>query len=254
MDLNSGVVRTRGRLDRELRPSYLLTVTVSDNGVPSLSTRRHLSISLTDVNDNAPVFSPPSPHLLVAEATPRGGVVGVVTATDSDVGANAVVRYSLLSASVAASSSSPSGGDDAARFRVDARNGTLYADVDFDYEDVARRHYTLVVRAASAHLIADAVVLVSLTDSNDHRPVAPPRLAVVLANYAGGGHFPAGGRVCSLPGYDPDEGDRLRYSAVRGNSARLIHVDEATGVLTLDSRLNSDVTTNATMTLQISGS
>ena len=47
---------TSAALDRELNPSYNLTLVVEDRGEPSLSSEHVLSIDLQDVNDNRPYF------------------------------------------------------------------------------------------------------------------------------------------------------------------------------------------------------
>lgn len=43
-------------LDREAQSGYLLTVTAKDGGMPSLSDTTDVEISVSDINDNAPVF------------------------------------------------------------------------------------------------------------------------------------------------------------------------------------------------------
>lgn len=57
-------------LDFELSSYYLLTVIVHDSGSPPRSNSTQLLIRLTDVNDNSPVFFPPSQpfHLLETSA------------------------------------------------------------------------------------------------------------------------------------------------------------------------------------------
>ena len=51
---------TSAGLDREVTSSYELTVVVTDAGTPPLSANRDVRITVTDVNDNPPVFSPDS--------------------------------------------------------------------------------------------------------------------------------------------------------------------------------------------------
>ena len=50
-----GQLRTRASLDRETTASYNLTVAVRDQS--GKETIAHLPIKITDINDNAPVFS-----------------------------------------------------------------------------------------------------------------------------------------------------------------------------------------------------
>lgn len=57
-----------------------------------------LSVSLADVNDNAPQFNAnTSTSVTVIEGASAGSIVAVVRATDSDQGINAEISYSILS-------------------------------------------------------------------------------------------------------------------------------------------------------------
>ena len=61
IDTSSGVIRVKTSLDRESVDNYTLTVTVSDrdpNIADVKSSSVNLTISLNDINDNDPVFSP----------------------------------------------------------------------------------------------------------------------------------------------------------------------------------------------------
>ena len=61
IDTNSGVIRVKASLDRETIDTYLLTVTASDrdpNIADIKSSTVNVTVTLTDVNDNDPVFSP----------------------------------------------------------------------------------------------------------------------------------------------------------------------------------------------------
>ena len=52
----TGAIVTTKALDREKTSGYLLTVTARDNGNPPMSDTTDVEISVSDVNDNAPVF------------------------------------------------------------------------------------------------------------------------------------------------------------------------------------------------------
>ncbi|PWA24293.1 hypothetical protein CCH79_00020924, partial [Gambusia affinis] len=54
-------------LDRESASEYNITVTCSDEGVPSLSSSVTLTLQISDVNDNAPVFDRSSYQAYVVE-------------------------------------------------------------------------------------------------------------------------------------------------------------------------------------------
>ena len=61
VDTNSGVIRVEASLDRETIDTYSLTVTASDrdpNIADIKSSTVNVTVTLTDVNDNDPVFFP----------------------------------------------------------------------------------------------------------------------------------------------------------------------------------------------------
>lgn len=61
IDTNSGVIRVKTSLDRENVDTYILTVTATDrdrNIADRRSSSVNVTVTLTDVNDNDPVFFP----------------------------------------------------------------------------------------------------------------------------------------------------------------------------------------------------
>ena len=58
---------TDSELDRERSSEYNITVSCSDEGVPSLSSSVTLSLQISDVNDNAPVFERSSYEAYIVE-------------------------------------------------------------------------------------------------------------------------------------------------------------------------------------------
>lgn len=93
---NSGWLYLRGTLDRESRDRYELTIMASDNGTPAAHARSRIIIEVLDANDNDPRFLSAAYEFVIEENMRRGALVGVVGATDLDVGENAEIRYSLI--------------------------------------------------------------------------------------------------------------------------------------------------------------
>lgn len=70
-----GLLRVSGRLDRELRSSYDLTVTARDRGEPARSTKTKIAVKVLDENDNSPVFDPKQYSASIAENASIGAMV-----------------------------------------------------------------------------------------------------------------------------------------------------------------------------------
>ncbi|XP_021572413.1 LOW QUALITY PROTEIN: protocadherin beta-15-like [Carlito syrichta] len=162
---------TEGALDRESRAEYNVTITVTDLGTPALKTQHHVTVRVSDVNDNAPAFTRAVYTLLVRENNRPALHIGSVSATDADAGANAQATYSLLPPPDPRLAP-------AALVSVNADRGQLFALRSLDYE--ALRAFELRVGAAdrgSPALSSQAPVRVQVLDANDRAPVAlyPPR-------------------------------------------------------------------------------
>nr|XP_020011616.1 protocadherin gamma-B1-like [Castor canadensis] len=151
-------------LNREYISEYNITITATDRGKPSLSSRTSITLHITDVNDNAPVFHQSSYVVHLAENNPPGASIAQVSASDPDFGPNGQVSYSIL-----ASDLEPS-----ALFSyvsVSAHSGVVFAQRAFDHEQLRSFQLTLQARdQGSPALSANVSLRVMVDDRNDNAP------------------------------------------------------------------------------------
>ena len=89
-------VSVAGPLDRETTPTWEMQVEAYDMGTSRMTSEARLRVTLTDVNDNAPVFEFPSPSnrsLMVPHTLSPRTAFGHVRATDADLGPAARLVY-----------------------------------------------------------------------------------------------------------------------------------------------------------------
>ena len=87
---STGAVTSTRRLDRETGSStYQFKVIASDRGTPNRTSESIVMVTVTDLNDNSPVFSQAQFNTSIVENTTPGYNVTSVTATDADQGENA---------------------------------------------------------------------------------------------------------------------------------------------------------------------
>ena len=82
----NGMVKARGQLDYEERARHVFRVLAVDQGERPLTATATVTISVLDINDEAPRFSARHYAMSVTEGQAAGGLVGNVSATDRDTG------------------------------------------------------------------------------------------------------------------------------------------------------------------------
>ncbi|XP_063046160.1 protocadherin gamma-A11-like [Engraulis encrasicolus] len=155
---------TDDTLDREVNPSYNITILCSDEGSPSLSSSMTLSLHISDVNDNAPVFEKSSYEAFIMENNSPGLSIFTVKANDADWNQNARVSYLLEESSI-------NGASVSGYVSVNAESGVIHAVRPFDYEQI--KSFTFRVRAqdgGSPPLSSNASVKIMIRDQNDNAP------------------------------------------------------------------------------------
>lgn len=93
----TGLLFLSAPLDYETQRLHRLTVRAVDHGLPSLSSTQTLTVEVSDVNDQSPVFSQSVYNASVAENRDPGEPVIRVSATDTDSGNNHQLLISRLS-------------------------------------------------------------------------------------------------------------------------------------------------------------
>lgn len=64
-----------GLLDREKRSSYTLVIEAFDGGSPRMMGSMTLEVTVTDINDHAPVFNQSRYHTIISESLPQGSSI-----------------------------------------------------------------------------------------------------------------------------------------------------------------------------------
>ena len=149
-------------LNREAVPIYILQVSatrypVSDRDVVE-SLMVDFTITIEDVNDNVPVIPPPRPLYYVSEADAINTVVTQVVATDSDIGSNKALQYSIIDPST-----SP--------FEINRNDGTITIRQQLDFE--SQETYTLTVEVedlGTPPLSETAKYTIQIQNENDVPP------------------------------------------------------------------------------------
>ncbi|XP_030621306.1 protocadherin gamma-A5-like [Chanos chanos] len=155
---------TNGDLDRERQSEYNISVTCADEGMPSLSSSVTLSLQISDVNDNVPVFEKKSYETYIPENNAPGLSIFTIKARDPDWNQNARVSYILEESSV-------NGMPVSSYVSISADTGVIHAVSSFDYEQI--KDFMFRVKAqdgGNPPLSSNVSVKIMIQDQNDNAP------------------------------------------------------------------------------------
>ncbi|XP_026544521.1 protocadherin beta-16-like [Notechis scutatus] len=155
---------TQQPLDREQMSQYNITIITTDQGSPSLTSMKIITIDISDVNDNPPEFERSFYDFHLRENNIPGLLIGLIHAIDLDAEQNAKVTYSLLFGKIREEPAS-------SYISINSETGNLYAIRSVDYEDI--QNFQVMVRAVdkgSPPLSSETMVRVLISDANDNVP------------------------------------------------------------------------------------
>ncbi|XP_030251646.1 protocadherin Fat 2 [Sparus aurata] len=198
----SGEITVRTALDREEIPHYSLTVQAADEGDPPLSSAVLITITVTDVNDNPPVFSQVNHSLLLQEGEPVGSTILQLVVADKDTPKNGPpFSFHIVS------------GNEDRRFNVD-QGGLLSLSAPLK-KKAKPRHQLKIQVTDSGHppLSSICVVNINVTEQSKYPPSVVPLEVFITTS---GGLF-ANRVIGRLHASDQDLQDVLTYRLVSEN-------------------------------------
>ncbi|XP_040271402.1 LOW QUALITY PROTEIN: protocadherin gamma-C5-like [Bufo bufo] len=161
---NRYILVTDGNLDREETSQYTIELTASDLGSPPLYSKTSLTLIVSDINDNAPVFTQSTYNAFIKENSDPGTLLCTVSATDLDEGVNSDLVYSIVESQIDGSSVS-------SFVYIHSTDGNIYAQRSFDYEQIQVLQITMKVEdSGSPQLSSTVPVFIFIMDTNDNAP------------------------------------------------------------------------------------
>ncbi|XP_063784677.1 protocadherin gamma-B4-like isoform X46 [Pseudophryne corroboree] len=157
-------LETASPLDRETNSAYNITIIAEDEGSPPMVTNKMIYITISDVNDNPPVFDKPMYISYIPEHTPAGTSVHSVQASDSDDNENARIVYSIVNTNID-KIPVPS------FISINSMSGVIYAQRSFDYEQLREFQFQVMAKdSGSPPLSSNVTVRICIIDKNDNAP------------------------------------------------------------------------------------
>ncbi|XP_077154662.1 protocadherin Fat 3 isoform X5 [Ranitomeya variabilis] len=218
IDSNTGWISTLKELDHERNPTYIFTVVAADLGEAlSFSTSAIVSVTVTDINDNGPIFEQETYKGFVKESDAPGEVVGILSTWDEDTSdINRQVSYHIT------------GGNPKGKFALGLieNEWKVYVKRSLDREE--QDTYFLNITATDGLYVSQTVVEVYVTDVNDNSPVCDQ--VVNAASFPE--DIPPNKMLLKISAKDADIGinSEIRYS-LHGAGADNFYLDADSGEL-----------------------
>ncbi|XP_024947273.1 protein dachsous isoform X2 [Cephus cinctus] len=237
VDNLTGVITTAGPLDRERQSVYNFLVVATDGGkYDAKSTSIPVQISLTDVNDNAPVFGKYPFRATVPIGSQPGQNILRVTATDPDLGINGEIIYSFLRE------------EEKPKFRIHPISGVVTATSSLAQDNGKIYHLEVLAKdKGSPPRTAKGLIELRIGDVSDLIPVLKfqnETYEVVVQENSS-----AGTAILQVTAVRSDgRRQHISYSIGSGNDFETFSIDEDTGLVRvndpkrLDAELWNDVT------------
>ncbi|XP_058268065.1 protocadherin beta-16-like [Hemibagrus wyckioides] len=232
---------TTSTLDREKESDYNITITATDGGSPPLSSSMTIHFTVSDVNDNPPVFDQQSYTAYVMENNKPGTPISSVTARDPDWRQNGTVLYSLVPSEI-------NGLPTSSIVSVNSDTGVIQAMRSFDYEKLRNFKVQVVARDnGSPPLSSNVTVSVFISDENDNSPqiLYPAPEGKSLMTEMVPKSALSGSLVSKVIAVDADSGQNawLSYQIVKSNDPGLFTIGLHSGEI----RAQRDITESDSM-------
>uniref|UniRef100_A0A8C3XED6 FAT atypical cadherin 1 n=1 Tax=Cyanoderma ruficeps TaxID=181631 RepID=A0A8C3XED6_9PASS len=157
IDSSTGLILTARTLDYEQIKQHKLLVRAIDGGMLPLSSDTIVTVDVTDLNDNPPLFSQLLYEAKISELAPRGHFVTCVQASDADSSDVDKLEYSILT------------GNDQKIFVIDSKTGIIT--ISNLRRQVLKSHYNLNVSVSDGVFRSSAQVHITVISANMHSPV-----------------------------------------------------------------------------------
>ena len=218
-------------LDRETQENYILNLTVSDGGTPSLAIFTIVTFTVSDVNDNAPVLDAPS-LVDISESTLVGSEVARVHGFDPDLGVNDELSYRLTGSQL---------------FEIND-TGKITLVMSLDYEN-STQHTVMVVATDSGDLSSRGHNIVfNVINENDNSPIFT--MDRYRASVTEGSSTGTPVITVQADDADADTLGEVSYSIISGNSNDDFAIDSISGEITVNGDIDREVIGEYTLTIR----
>lgn len=235
VDAQSGTVTILQPLDYDVIQEYHLNVTAEDLGFMARNAVAMLRVTLTDINDNQPIFNQTEYHAYLLENSPAKTFVYKAHATDKDSPKNAIIQYTIT------------GGSGKDLFVIDSYTGVVTSKVSFDYEE--QNKYQIIITASNPDSPMSGVskITVHITGVNEFYP----RFVQPVFHFDVSESAEMGTTVGSIQATDKDSGEdgKVYYLLVGSSNDKGFSINADTGIMYVSRNLDRETQSRVVLTV-----
>ncbi|XP_061442496.1 protocadherin alpha-2-like isoform X2 [Rhineura floridana] len=233
VNVQNGILFVNSRIDREELCGKNPVCTIHLEVIVDKPLRVfHVEVDIKDINDNAPTFPVNQLNLFVSESTAYGSLFSLESASDADIGKNALIAYRISSNEY---------------FILDTQNmpaksplPELVLKKTLDREEISLHHLLLTATdGGQSELTGTVQLVITVLDVNDNRPVFNQSVyEVSLLESSANGTL-----VVKLEATDLDEGinKEITYNfkiPLPSTIQTMFEIDKNTGEIRLKGKLD----------------
>ena len=245
LDHESGQIRVlnSAEIDREVQQEhYINVVAFNPLDISGPNTTATVTVTLTDINDNSPLFdvgiitysvdedeTPVSNVLITGSIFGSGNqrYIATINATDRDARntLNSEITYTIT------------GGSGESTFIINGNSGAIYSISPLDYEQITS--YTLHITASDNGvpvLSSNVTVIINILDINDNKPLFDQSIYTVSISEA----LPLGEEVIQVTASDADSNSNAEITYTIFNTGLPFIINSYTGDITLNQTLDRE--------------
>ncbi|XP_051784464.1 protocadherin Fat 1a isoform X3 [Erpetoichthys calabaricus] len=234
IDSTNGIIWTSKLLDYEEQHQHTLLIRATDGGVPALSSDVLVTIYVTDLNDNPPIFTQQIYEATVSELATRGQFVTQVLAFDADSSDVYKLEYSILT------------GNEHMNFEIGRKTGMVA--VSNHRKEKMSPSYNLSVSVTDGVFRSTTQLKVTVNGANFHSPsFVQNEYEVELSENSAVGTF-----VIEVKATDEDSGiyGQVSYFIVNDHAKDKFSINEHGQIFTLE-KLDRENTLEKVITISL---
>lgn len=219
LDKDTGSLKTAKGLDRETQAKFQLTAHVQDRDHPGWECSSEITIVLSDLNDNKPLFSMNPYSVTLPEDAEVGTLVTKIHATDADVGINRKVKYNFIDSYKD-------------HFKIAQDSGIVTLAKPLDREQKAIYNVTIQATDQGNPKLSSLVYLIiNVQDVNDSPPIFTSKHFFATISESS----EVSAEVIRVLATSKDIGinAEIYYSIIGGNEHKKFAMNNKTGLITL---------------------